>query len=233
MSVVALNQRFLETTRGQILTLIRRGRQTVEELAAALDLTDNAVRNHLATLERDSLIQQAGVRRTSGAGKPALLYRAPSGRRGPFLARLPVGADDGRRVGRQGLPAGSDRRTASRYRATTRAAGGRSCDGLARESGAHRGRGVDRARRRRDVTRARRVRCEFADQAVRCRQRCRSSPGSAARSRRSSPKSRARTRGRAAITANVRGAASRSTTNRRRRSRTQPRSAARNQGCLH
>ncbi len=71
---VALNQRFLETTRGQILALIRRGRQTVEELAAALELTDNAVRNHLATLERDSLIQQAGVRRTSGAGKPALLY---------------------------------------------------------------------------------------------------------------------------------------------------------------
>jgi predicted ArsR family transcriptional regulator len=72
---VALNQRFLETTRGQILALIRRGRQTVEELAAALELTDNAVRNHLATLERDSLIQQAGVRRSSGAGKPALLYQ--------------------------------------------------------------------------------------------------------------------------------------------------------------
>ena len=75
MSVLALNQRFLESTRGQILTLIRRGRQTVDELAAALDLTDNAVRNHLATLERDSLIQQAGVRRTSGAGKPAILYQ--------------------------------------------------------------------------------------------------------------------------------------------------------------
>jgi predicted ArsR family transcriptional regulator len=72
---VALNQRFLETTRGQILALIRRGRQTVEELAAALELTDNAVRNHLATLERDSLIQQAGVRRSSGAGKPAVLYQ--------------------------------------------------------------------------------------------------------------------------------------------------------------
>ncbi len=72
---VALNQRFLESTRGQILTLIRRGRQTVEELAAALGLTDNAVRNHLATLERDSLIQQVGVRRGSGAGKPALLYQ--------------------------------------------------------------------------------------------------------------------------------------------------------------
>jgi predicted ArsR family transcriptional regulator len=75
MSDVGLNKRFLETTRGQILTLIRRGRQTVEELAVELDLTDNAVRNHLSILERDSLIQQAGVRRTNTAGKPALLYQ--------------------------------------------------------------------------------------------------------------------------------------------------------------
>ena len=75
MSDVGLNKRFLETTRGQILMLIRRGRQTVEELAAELDLTDNAVRNHLSILERDSLIQQAGVRRTNTAGKPALLYQ--------------------------------------------------------------------------------------------------------------------------------------------------------------
>jgi len=69
-----LNKRFLETTRGQILAMLRRGPQTVEELAAALRLSDNAVRNHLSTLERDLLIQQVGVRRTSGAGKPALLY---------------------------------------------------------------------------------------------------------------------------------------------------------------
>jgi len=42
-----LNKRFLETTRGQILSLIRRDARTVEDLAAALELSDNSVRNHL------------------------------------------------------------------------------------------------------------------------------------------------------------------------------------------
>jgi predicted ArsR family transcriptional regulator len=69
-----LNKRFLETTRGQLLSLMRRGARTVDELAAALGLSDNAIRNHLSTLERDHLVRQAGVRRTTGAGKPALLY---------------------------------------------------------------------------------------------------------------------------------------------------------------
>jgi predicted ArsR family transcriptional regulator len=37
-------------------------------------LTDNAIRAHLATLERDGLVRQAGTRRGPGAGKPALVY---------------------------------------------------------------------------------------------------------------------------------------------------------------
>jgi predicted ArsR family transcriptional regulator len=56
------------------VALLRRGTRTVEELARALGLTDNAVRNHLATLERDGIVQQDGVRRGPGAGKPAVLY---------------------------------------------------------------------------------------------------------------------------------------------------------------
>jgi len=74
MATVAMTKRFLETTRGQILALLRREARTVEDLAAALELSDNAVRNHLSTLERDLLVRQSGVRRTPGAGKPALLY---------------------------------------------------------------------------------------------------------------------------------------------------------------
>src|SRR5437867_7110192 len=66
------NQRFFESTRGQIITLLRRASRTVEELAQALDLTDNAVRAHLATLERDGVVQQRGVRR--GSGKPSYVY---------------------------------------------------------------------------------------------------------------------------------------------------------------
>jgi predicted ArsR family transcriptional regulator len=74
MSAASLSRRFLETTRGQIVGLLRKGAATVEELAKSLGLTDNAVRSHLATLERDGLIRQEGVRRTPGAGKPATVY---------------------------------------------------------------------------------------------------------------------------------------------------------------
>jgi predicted ArsR family transcriptional regulator len=74
MAVSDLNKRFLETTRGQIVALLRRSARTVEELARSLELTDNAVRAHLATLERDGLVRPIGVRRGTGAGKPATLY---------------------------------------------------------------------------------------------------------------------------------------------------------------
>jgi len=71
---VRWRRRLLESTRGRVLALLRRSAQTVNELAAALDLTDNAVRLHLAALERDGLVEQHGVRR-EGAGKPAHVYR--------------------------------------------------------------------------------------------------------------------------------------------------------------
>src|ERR687885_941536 len=69
------DQKFFESTRGQIVTLLRRAARTVEELAQALDLTDNGVRAHLTTLERDGIVRQRGsVRRGSGGGKPAYIY---------------------------------------------------------------------------------------------------------------------------------------------------------------
>jgi predicted ArsR family transcriptional regulator len=74
MTGASLTRRFLESSRGQIVTLLRRSARTVEELATALELTDNAVRSHLATLERDGLVRQGGVRRGPGAGKPAAVY---------------------------------------------------------------------------------------------------------------------------------------------------------------
>src|SRR5687767_1988641 len=74
MSAVSISRRFLETTRGRIVGLLRMGAATVEELARSLGLTDNAIRSHLATLERDGLIRQEGVRRSPGAGKPATVY---------------------------------------------------------------------------------------------------------------------------------------------------------------
>ncbi len=65
-------ERFLATTRGRILTQLRRQPRTVNELAEAVGLTDNAVRAHLATLERDGLVQQSGFR--PGFRKPTLTY---------------------------------------------------------------------------------------------------------------------------------------------------------------
>jgi len=54
--------------------LLRTGPRTVDELSAALGLTDNGVRQHLTVLERDGMVRQSGVRRGLGAGKPAAVY---------------------------------------------------------------------------------------------------------------------------------------------------------------
>jgi predicted ArsR family transcriptional regulator len=70
-----LDRKFFESTRGRVVTLLRRADFTVEELARELALTNNGVRAHLATLERDGIVRQSGVvRRESGGGKPAYVY---------------------------------------------------------------------------------------------------------------------------------------------------------------
>jgi predicted ArsR family transcriptional regulator len=66
------DQRFLSTTRGQVVSLLWRAPRTIDELATALGVTDNAVRSHLSSLERDGLVRQSGVRRS--VGKPAYVY---------------------------------------------------------------------------------------------------------------------------------------------------------------
>jgi predicted ArsR family transcriptional regulator len=74
------DRRFMASTRGRILTLLRRRKHTVDDLAGTLDLSDNAVRTQLHTLERDGLVAYEGTRR--GPGKPAHLYRlAPDAER--------------------------------------------------------------------------------------------------------------------------------------------------------
>ena len=65
-------KRILNSTRGQILQLLRKGEQTVNDLAAALELTDNAVRAHLLSLERDGLVHQSGTQ--PGVRKPHATY---------------------------------------------------------------------------------------------------------------------------------------------------------------
>jgi predicted ArsR family transcriptional regulator len=70
-----LDRQFFEGTRGRMVALLRRGGRTVEEMARAVGLTNNGVRAHLATLERDGILRQRGtVRPASGGGKPAYVY---------------------------------------------------------------------------------------------------------------------------------------------------------------
>lgn len=67
-----LDARFFDSTRGRIVTLLRGETKTVNDLAAELELTDNAVRAHLLSLERDGLIKQSGMQR--GTRKPHFAY---------------------------------------------------------------------------------------------------------------------------------------------------------------
>jgi predicted ArsR family transcriptional regulator len=89
VSVTRWDERFFESTRGRVLALLRRGSRTVEELARALGITDNAIRIHVTALERDGVIQQRGVRPTGG--KPAYAYEvAPEAERLFTKAYIPV-----------------------------------------------------------------------------------------------------------------------------------------------
>lgn len=73
MEETKLDSRFFKSTRGQIVTLLRRSSHTVKEIAEQLDLTDNAIRAHLLSLERDRLIEQKGI--IKGFRKPHFVYR--------------------------------------------------------------------------------------------------------------------------------------------------------------
>ena len=62
----------LRGTKGEIIRTLRGGERTADELAAALAVTPNAIRFHLAELERDGLVAQRSVRR--GPRKPSHGY---------------------------------------------------------------------------------------------------------------------------------------------------------------
>ncbi|HYY95013.1 MAG TPA: ArsR family transcriptional regulator [Pyrinomonadaceae bacterium] len=72
MKTTKHDERFFESTRGRVVVMLRGAELTVEELAAELELTNNAVRAHLSTLERDGLVRRKGVRR--GFRKPHHTY---------------------------------------------------------------------------------------------------------------------------------------------------------------
>ena len=63
----------LGVTRTRLLGLLRRSTRSINDLASALGITDNAVRTHVAAMQRDGMVKSAGVERGTG-GKPAQLY---------------------------------------------------------------------------------------------------------------------------------------------------------------
>jgi predicted ArsR family transcriptional regulator len=67
-----LEQRLLGTTKQRILFLLCRDRHTVAQLAARLNITDNAIRAQLVRLTRDGLVRQAGSRQ--GVRRPHADY---------------------------------------------------------------------------------------------------------------------------------------------------------------
>jgi predicted ArsR family transcriptional regulator len=73
MKRTQFDKRFFDSTRGRLVTLLRGTTKTVNELAEELELTDNAVRAHLLSLERDGLIKQSGIQR--GTRKPHFAYQ--------------------------------------------------------------------------------------------------------------------------------------------------------------
>lgn len=76
MPTDAWSDRFREGSQGQILVHLQGGGRTVDELAQLLELTPNAVRNHLGSLELEGLILVQGKR--PGLRKPALIYALTS-----------------------------------------------------------------------------------------------------------------------------------------------------------
>lgn len=68
-----LLERLKGESQAALLSLLRRASQSIASLAQQLHLSDNAVRTHIAALERDGLIEPAGTLRDTG-GKPARMY---------------------------------------------------------------------------------------------------------------------------------------------------------------
>ncbi|HJP82750.1 MAG TPA: helix-turn-helix domain-containing protein [Fimbriimonadaceae bacterium] len=62
----------LAGTRGEIVALVREGVSTIGEIADRMELTQNAVRAHVANLEQNGVLVVAGKR--ASAKRPAIIY---------------------------------------------------------------------------------------------------------------------------------------------------------------
>ena len=67
-----LRQQLLDTSRGRIVTLLRMGERTADNIATKLGLTRSAVRVQLAAMERDGVVRKAGKR--PGTTRPHYIF---------------------------------------------------------------------------------------------------------------------------------------------------------------
>jgi predicted ArsR family transcriptional regulator len=93
MAAAHWTRRFAESTRGRIAALLRAEPLTIDEVAAKLRLTGNAVRAQMLMLEADGFVRKAGQRVT--ASKPSATYALTADAETqfsnlylPFLSRL-------------------------------------------------------------------------------------------------------------------------------------------------
>jgi predicted ArsR family transcriptional regulator len=67
-----LKRQLLDSTRGRIVTLLRRGPLTADDLASQLRVTRSAIRAHITGMERDGVVRRAGQR--PGTTRPSHVF---------------------------------------------------------------------------------------------------------------------------------------------------------------
>jgi predicted ArsR family transcriptional regulator len=75
-------------TRERIITLLRRRKQTVEDLASQLGITRNAVRSHINLLKREGIVEPQGM--VPSGRRPATVYGISIGETALFSKASPV-----------------------------------------------------------------------------------------------------------------------------------------------
>jgi predicted ArsR family transcriptional regulator len=67
-----LRKQLLDSSRGRIVTLLRRGALTADDIASRLRVTRSAIRAQITGMERDGLVRRAGQR--PGATRPSHIF---------------------------------------------------------------------------------------------------------------------------------------------------------------
>lgn len=67
-----LRKQLLDSSRGRIVTLLRRGPLTADDIASALRVTRSAIRAQITSMERDGVVRRAG--RRAGTTRPSHVF---------------------------------------------------------------------------------------------------------------------------------------------------------------